>query len=81
MKSASEMLVKALGVRQKYMRYSKQDFPSYVDRLSSNNLEKRTKYIFAGSLQRTKERNTARKAQQRDIQELQYKVYCNNIVT
>jgi len=32
LKSASEMLVKALGVRQKYMRYSKQDFPSYVDR-------------------------------------------------
>jgi len=32
LKSASEMLVKALGVRQKYMRCSKQDFPSYVDR-------------------------------------------------
>jgi len=32
LKSASEMLVKALGIRQKYMRDSKQDFPSYVDR-------------------------------------------------
>jgi len=32
LKSASEMLVKALGIRQKYMRHSKQDFPSYVDR-------------------------------------------------
>jgi len=32
LKSASEMLVKALGIRQKYMRQSKQDFPSYVDR-------------------------------------------------
>jgi len=32
LKSASEMLVKALGIREKYMRYSKQDFPSYVDR-------------------------------------------------
>jgi len=32
LKSASEMLVKALSIRQKYMRYSKQDFPSFVDR-------------------------------------------------
>lgn len=32
LKSASEMLVKALAIRQKYMRYSKQDFPNFVDR-------------------------------------------------
>jgi len=30
--SASGMLVKALSIRQKYMRYSKQDFPSFCDR-------------------------------------------------
>jgi len=32
LKSASEMLVKAISIRQKYMRYSQQDFPGYMDR-------------------------------------------------
>jgi len=32
LKSASEMLCKALSIRQKYMRYSRQDFPNFVDR-------------------------------------------------
>jgi len=32
LKSASELLVKAMGIREKYMRYSKQHFPAYVTR-------------------------------------------------
>ena len=32
LKSASEMLVKALAVRHKYMKVSKQQFPSFGDR-------------------------------------------------
>jgi len=32
LKSASSMLAKALAVRQKYMRVSKQEFPSFCDR-------------------------------------------------
>lgn len=32
LKSASEMLVKAIAVRQRYMKVSKQQFPSFGDR-------------------------------------------------
>ena len=32
LKSASEMLVKAIAVRQKYMKVSKQQFPSFGER-------------------------------------------------
>lgn len=35
LKSASEMLVKALAIRQKYMKFSKQDFPSFCDKFLS----------------------------------------------
>jgi len=38
LKSASELLVKGLEIRQRYMKYSLQEFPSYVERfLSVNN--------------------------------------------
>jgi len=37
LKSASEMLVKALDIRKRYMKYSLQNFPSYVDRFLSVN--------------------------------------------
>ena len=35
LKAASEMLIKAMKIRQKYMKVSKQDFPSFVDRYYS----------------------------------------------
>merc|ERR1719206_1404490 len=61
--------------RGKIIKAGNEEPDEIEKQISQALLDKTSPAMWTGSLQRTKGRNTARKAQQRDIQELQYKAW------